>query len=150
MPPKSTKSIIPVCLPCPFDGQSCQYPCSKLVHAKGVCSMADDDIAQELGVSRSTWWRYRQGSQKPPRSVCSYLHVLMGHLPYPNWTRCFVNRREQRLYVDDINVGLSLSDLRAYWWQLQELQVLRQQHERKRCDQHEAPLPDNVVVFPVL
>ena len=122
---------------CPFDGFSCAYPCFKLKQSRMQAGMADDEVAKELGVSRATWWRYRQGHQRPPRSVCSYLHIRTGHLPWPGWTKCFVNHREGKLYIDDYQIGLSKDMLRSYWWNMQLMTVLKGKvkQQEKRIDE---------------
>lgn len=117
---------------CPFDGGSCVYPCDKLKDARPLAGLTDNQTASVLDVSAVTWWRYRQGKQRPPRAVCGFLYVLAGHLPWPGWQGSFVNRREQRLYIDEYRFGLDLGDLRAYWWQVRELAVLRRENAALR------------------
>ena len=119
---------------CPFTRYSCVYPCFNLKQARMSIGVSDPQVAGLLAVARSTWWRYRQGHQKPPRSVCGYLHILTGYLPWAGWQNCFVNQREQRLYIDDYQFGLSLNDLRVYWWQVRELRALRLEKKQAQSE----------------
>lgn len=118
---------------CPFTGSRCAYPCHYLNDVRSVMAISNQETAALLDVAPSTWWRYRRGQQRPPRAVCGYLHVLMGHLPWPGWDRSFVNRKEQRLYIDDYQFGLDLQDLRAYWWQVHELRAARREIQDLRA-----------------
>ena len=115
---------------CPFDGDKCTYPCDKLVPAKCHAELSDEDVAEQIGVSRSTWNRYRNGQTKPPRSVCFFLRIMTGWLPWPGWEKSFINQREGKLYINDYKDGMTVQDLQAYWWQIQELNIYRRQQER--------------------
>lgn len=95
-------------------------------------SLSDAAIAKEMDVARSTWWRYRQGHQKPPLAVCRLLHVLDGHFPWRGWTGFYLNTREQKLYIEDYRDGLPLQALRLYWWEYRALQALRTDYEHLR------------------
>jgi hypothetical protein len=117
---------------CPFDGDQCTYPCSKLVPAKCQAELLDKDVALQLGVSRTTWYRYRNGQQKPPRSVCFFLRTMTGWLPWSGWEKSFINQREQKLYVNDYKDGMSIQDLQSYWWQIQELAGYRRERTLER------------------
>jgi hypothetical protein len=97
--------------------------------------MSDDEVINQLDVSQTTWRRYRNGKQKPPLVVCKFLHIMTGYLPWSGWTNCFVNRREQKLYIDDYKDGLTRHDLQVYWWQIQELKTYR----KDRVKQIELP-----------
>mgnify|MGYP001568360438 CR=1 FL=1 len=124
---------------CPFTRFSCVYPCFNLKQARMSIGVSDEQIDGLLNVARSTWWRYRQGHQKPSRAVCAYLHILVGHLPWTGWKNCFVNLREQKLYIDDYQFGLSLRDLRVYWWQVRELRALRREKKQAQSEARRAP-----------
>ncbi len=75
------QSVAKPCRNCPFTGYSYAYPCSNLKHARQVMCKSDTEMAGLIDVSRGTWWRYRQGNQKPPFSVCYMLHVMIGNFP---------------------------------------------------------------------
>jgi transcriptional regulator with XRE-family HTH domain len=117
---------------CPFDRLNCVYPCFQLVHARMSANLTDEDVTKKLDISRSTWWRYRRGHQKPPKSVCSMLHILAGHLPWAGWRNCFINHQEEKLYIDNNQLGITLTDLRGYWWKLQMITALNQKLEKQR------------------
>lgn len=120
-----------------MDGDACCYPCEKLVIAKCQAGLSDDDVIYNLNIHRTTWNKWRSGKSQPPRSACLYLHTMTGWFPWPGWERMFINRREQKLYIDEIKMGLSLTDLLAYWWQVQELKVYREEYARQRQQKNE-------------
>lgn len=138
MPQSSKKSVVSDSRQCPFTDSHCVYPCDKMQHARMVIGKSDDDMIEHLNVNRTTWWRWRRGEVRPPFSVCAYLSVLTGKFPWSNWETFFFNQRDQKLYFHDYRYGLSLSDLKAYWWQIQELQLFRKSRSEDREEASEA------------
>ncbi len=137
MPSKQINSTISAFRVCPFTSEPCTFPCDNLVTAKCEANMSDNEVIKELDVSQNTWRRYRNGTTKPPRSVCLYLHIRSGNLPWSSMFNCFFNFREEKLYIDNMNLGLSLSDLRVYWWKLQMIPALqrRVKEQQKSIDE---------------
>jgi hypothetical protein len=110
---------------CPMDGLTCAYPCSKLVHAKLRTGLLDDQVVSVLGVSRSTWWRYRKGQKLPPKAVCALLSVLSGVLPWFEWRNFMINPLNGKLFNISLRDGFTPNSIMEAWWLRQEIRILR-------------------------
>ena len=119
MPKKPSENTKHLSRRCPFDGLSCVYPCSKLVHGRMDAGCTDDAVIKKLGLTRSTWWRYRRGQQCPPLSVCGYLSALSGVFPWTDWREFNINPGNGKLFHRDLKHG----------WTPHEIVWLRSQYD---------------------
>lgn len=93
-----------------------------------VARYGPTEAAALLGVSRSTWHRYRYGQQCPPRSVCLVLATLEGWpVLWPGFRGWQYWPVDGRLYCNGLRDGFTPADIRSLFWLRQQVRELRRQ-----------------------